>query len=180
MQRNLKKRRRKMSIDELIGGADAWFDPSEAKSTPLEEGSYSAQVTDLVIKKDKEVQGKFLADIYEPVFEIKGREVKHKGLFRFKKPDQALYPHLQSDMGSNSGYFAFVKLLDVVEEKDGKMMLPPVTLELLKQYEYKVDVVMEEWTGREGNLMKTARVKNVTSAQKQKVTEDIADDDLPF
>ena len=30
-----------MSIDELIGGADAWFDPSEAKSTPLEEGSYS-------------------------------------------------------------------------------------------------------------------------------------------
>ena len=83
-------------------------------------------------------------------------------------------------MGSNSGYFAFVKLLDVVEEKDGKMMLPPVTLELLKQYEYKVDVVMEAWTGREGNLMKTARVKNVTSAQKQKVTEDIADDDLPF
>ena len=39
---------------------------------------------------------------------------------------------------------------------------------------------MEEWTGREGNLMKTARVKNVTSAQKQKVTEEIADDDLPF
>jgi len=166
---------------EDIFGEDSWYDPSESKSS-IEAGTYSAQVTDLVVKEDKEVQGKFLADIYEPVFNIDGKEVRHKGLFRFKKPNPSLYPHLQSDMGSNAGYYKFCDLLKIVQEKDGKMFLPQLTIDMLKAYEYKVEVVMEEWTGRDGNAMKTARVKIVTSAQKNQVTDQdlISDDDLPF
>ena len=41
---------------------------------------------------------------------------------------------------------------------------------------------MEEWTGRDGNNMKTARVKLVTSAQSL-ISPDqglIAEEDLPF
>ena len=131
----------------------------------------------MVIKEDKEIQGKFLADIYEPVFNINGKSVRHKGLFRFKKPNPSLYPNLQADMGSNAGYYKFCDTLGVASEKDGKMFLPQLTLEMLKEYVYQVEVVMEEWTGREGNTMKTARVKFVKSAQKQ---GNLEEEDLPF
>ena len=168
-------------IDDIFGD-DSWYDPSESKSSQVDAGTYSAQVTDLVVKEDKEVQGKFLSDIYEPVFNIDGKEVRHKGLFRFKKPNPSLYPHLQSDMGSNAGYYKFCDLLEIVQEKDGKMFLPQLTLDILKRYEYKVEVVMEEWTGRDGNAMKTARVKLVTSAKNKQSTDQdlISDEDLPF
>ena len=171
-----------MNKIEDIFGEDSWYDPSESSSSSIEAGTYTAQVTDLVVKEDKEVQGKFLADIYEPVFNINGKEVRHKGLFRFKKPNPSLYPHLQADMGSNAGYYKFCDSLKIVQEKDGKMFLPQLTIDTLKRYEYKVEVVMEEWTGRDGNNMKTARVKLVTSAQSL-ISPDqglIAEEDLPF
>lgn len=166
-------------LDDIFG-EDSWYDPKESNSSSVEAGKYSAQVTNLLVKEDKEVKGEFLADIYEPAFNINGKEVKHKGLFRFKKPNPSLYPHLQSDMGSNAGYYKFCDLLKIVEEKDGKMFLPQLTLDMLKGYEFEVEVVIEEWTGREGNAMKTARVKLVTSAKKNKDVESISEEDLPF
>tara|TARA_R100000458_G_C8262855_1_gene238192 strand:+ start:614 stop:1132 length:519 start_codon:yes stop_codon:yes gene_type:complete len=164
---------------EEVFGEDSWFDPSQSKSAPIEEGSHtSVKVTDLVVKEDVEIQGKFLADIYEPVFSINGREVKHKGLFRFKKPNPSKYPHLQADMGSNSGYYNFCKQLGIAQEKDGKVLLPQLTLETLKTYEYDVEVVNETWTGREGNEMKTPRVKFVKGAHQK--GELVNEEDLPF
>ena len=178
MQRNLKKRRRKMSIDELIGGADAWFDPSEAKSTPLEEGSYSAQVTDLVIKKDKEVQGKFLADIYEPVFEIKGREVKHKGLFRFKKPDPSTHPNLEENSGSNKSYKELVESFSVKIEEDseGRFYLPSVDDSDVAGMPVLIDVYHSKWIDNEGNERTTPRAGAIYVWDGQKKKEE----DLPF
>jgi hypothetical protein len=165
---------------EEVFGEDSWFDPSEkSSSTQLEEGSYDAKVVDLVVKEDKEIQGKFLADIYEPVFSIDGKEVRHKGLFRFKKPNPSKYPHLQSDMGSNSGYYNFCKELDIVKEDKGKVLLPQLTLKTLQDYDYVVAVVNETWTGREGNEMKTPRVKFVKSAQNNKKPL-VSEEDLPF
>ena len=163
------------ALDEVFG-EDAWFEPSENKGSSIPEGEYDAKVTDLSVKEDIVISGKFLADIYEPVFEINGKEVRHKGLFRFKKPDPAKYPNLQSDMGSNTNYYKFCDILKITQDKDGKLFLPPLDLDTLKQYEYKVVVVIEKWTGREGNEMRTPRVKFINSAQSKGVDEK----DLPF
>jgi hypothetical protein len=164
------------SLNEVFG-EDAWFEPSKSGSSGLPEGEYDAKVSDLVVKQDVVISGKFLADIYEPVFEINGREIRHKGLFRFKKPDPAKYPNLQSDMGSNANYYKFCDMLKIAQDdKGGKLFLPPLDLETLQQYEYKVVVVMEKWTGREGNEMRTPRVKFVNSAQ----NKGLGSDNLPF
>tara|TARA_R100000152_G_C6781521_1_gene216180 strand:- start:372 stop:890 length:519 start_codon:yes stop_codon:yes gene_type:complete len=165
------------ALDEVFG-EDAWFEPSESKgSSSIPEGEYDAKVVDLVVKEDIVISGKFLADIYEPVFQIQGKEVRHKGLFRFKKPDPAKYPNLQSDMGSNSNYYKFCDMLKIAQNKDGKLFLPQLDLDTLKQYQYKVVVVIESWTGREGNEMRTPRVKFVNSAQLEVNSNE---EELPF
>ena len=79
-------------------------------------------------------------------------------------------------MGSNSNYYKFCDMLKITQDKDGKLFLPPLDLDTLKQYEYKVVVVIEKWTGREGNEMRTPRVKFINSAQSKGVDEK----DLPF
>jgi hypothetical protein len=158
---------------EEIFGEDAWYEPGENKSSSMvEAGTYeNITVCELNVKPDIVVQGKFLADIYEPVFEINGKKVKHKGLFRFKKPDPAKYPNLQADMGSNSGYFNFCEMVHLTYSKNGKMVLPELSEETLKRYIYNVEVVVEEWIGREGNEMKTPRVSKVLKAlQRSKET----------
>jgi len=171
-------------LDTLIGtDEDSWFEPTnKSPQASIQEGTYNAKIVDLNIKADKEVQGKFLADIYEPVFEIDGVEVKHKGLFRFKKPDPSVYPHLQADMGSNAGYYAFMSLASLQVEKDGKILLPQLTDEMVKDTEWEVQVVVEKWTGREGNEMQTPRVsKTLQFLSTEKVGDlPLTDDDLPF
>jgi hypothetical protein len=151
---------------EAVFGEDAWYDPKDKKpSSMVEAGPYeNVNVVGLNVKRDIVVQKKFLADIYEPVFQVSGKEVKHKGLFRFKEPDPAKYPTLQSDMGSNSGYFAFCDMVHLTYSKDGKFVLPELSEEALKRYIYDVEVVVEEWVGREGNDMKTPRVSRVLKA----------------
>ena len=165
------------TLDQVFG-EDAWYEPSEngGSAPQIAEGKYTATVTDLTIKEDIVISGKFLADIYEPVFMIDGREVRHKGMFRFKKPDPAKYPQLQTDMGSNSNYYKFCDMLGITKSKDGKMFLPTLDVDTLKKYEYEVVVVVESWTGREGNEMKTPRVKFVNTAKKTGISES----DLPF
>mgnify|MGYP003131602067 FL=1 len=176
------------NVDDILGGEDSWYEVSDKKpQSTIKEGKHLAKVVDLNIKEDKEIQGKFLADIFEPVFMVGNIEVKHKGLFRFKKPDPSLYPHLQADMGSNAGYYAFMNVLGLVVEKDGKVLLPPLTLEMIKDKEFEVEVVVEKWTGREGNEMQTPRVKSVYKTKPLEVTDKntgdqalVNDDDLPF
>ena len=62
-----------------IFGEDAWYEPkSQGGGSSVKAGKYeNVLVKDLNIKKDIVVTGKFLADIYEPVFDIDGRDVKH-------------------------------------------------------------------------------------------------------
>lgn len=51
------------------------------------------------------------------------------------------------------------------------MVLPELSEETLKRYIYNVEVVVEEWIGREGNEMKTPRVSKVLKAlQRSKET----------
>ena len=165
-------------------GEDSWFEPKEKKpQSTLAEGKYKAKCTGLNIKQDKEIQGQFLADIYEPEFTIEGTQVKHKGLFRFKNPDPSLYPHLQADMGSNQGYYSFLSLCNLSKEKDGKIMLPPLTLDMINGMEFEVEVVVEKWVGREGNDMSTPRVSKVLqklSTSNQQNVDNVEEDDLPF
>jgi hypothetical protein len=171
-------------LDDLLN-EDAWYEVKDESSSPIDEGKYTATVTGLNVKDNKEVQGKFLADIFEPVFKINGVDVKHKGLFRFKKPDPSLYPHLQEDMGSNSGYYAFMNMCKLTQEKDGKMLLPPLTLDMLNTMTFEVEVVIESWTGRNGNEMKTPRVVKVLSVKKTVpkrvgLPQEVEEDELPF
>ena len=174
-------------LDNILG-PDAWYEPkSQGGLSSVKAGKYkSVLVKHLNIKKDKVVSGKFLADIYEPVFDIEGKEVKHKGFFRFKKPDPAKYPQLQSDMGSNAGYHALCDMMDMVQKKDDKLILPELDLDTFKRFLFDVEVVIEEWVGREGNDMKTPRVKMVLKAEtrgKEAIMEDNivnVEDDLPF
>jgi hypothetical protein len=166
-------------LDNLLS-EDAWYEVKDTSQSPIEEGKYTAKVSALNVKSDIEVQGKFLADIFEPVFSINGVDVKHKGLFRFKKPDPSLYPHLQEDMGSNGSYFAFMDMAKLTQEKDGKVLLPALTLDMLNSMEYEVEVVIESWTGRNGNDMKTPRVAKVLSIKQPVKVQDIKEDELPF
>ena len=174
-------------LDNILG-PDAWYEPkSQGGGSSVKAGKYEkVLVKDLNVKKDIVVSGKFLADIYEPVFDIEGKEVKHKGFFRFKKPDPAKYPQLQSDMGSNAGYHALCDMMDMVQKMDDKLILPELDLESFKRFLFDVEVVIEEWVGREGNDMKTPRVKMVLKAEtrgKEAIMEDNivnVEDDLPF
>ncbi len=53
-------------------------------------------------------------------------------------------------------------------------------MESFKRFLFNVEVVIEEWVGREGNDMKTPRVKMVFKAVAKAKDETIKDDDLPF
>jgi hypothetical protein len=168
-------------LDNILG-QDAWYEPkSQGGGSSVKAGKYEkVLVKDLNVKKDIVVSGKFLADIYEPVFDIDGKDVKHKGFFRFKKPDPAKYPQLQSDMGSNAGYHALCDMMDMVQKKDDKLILPELDLESFKRFLFNVEVVIEEWVGREGNDMQTPRVKMVLKAETRGKEAVMEDDDLPF
>jgi len=70
--------------------------------------------------------------------------------------------------------------MDMVQEKDGKMLLPEVDVEAFKRYLFNVEVIVEEWVGREGNDMKTPRVKTITKATLRSKDALMDDGDLPF
>lgn len=165
-----------------VFGEDAWYEPGENGSGgSVETGNHDEVVVDdLNIKRDIKVQGKYLADIYEPVFNINGKKIKHKGVFRFKKPDPSRYPDLQENPGSNAGYYALLNMMDMVQEKDGKMLLPEIDVEAFKRFIFNVEVIVEEWVGREGNDMKTPRVKTITKATQRSKEALMDDGDLPF
>ena len=86
-------------------------------------------------------------------------------------------------MGSNQGYYSFLQLCNLAKEKDGKIMLPPLTLDMINGMEFEVEVVVEKWVGREGNDMSTPRVSKVLqklSTSNQQNVDNVEEDDLPF
>ena len=76
--------------------------------------------------------------------------------------------------------------MDMVQKMDDKLILPELDLDTFKRFLFDVEVVIEEWVGREGNDMKTPRVKMVLKAEtrgKEAIMEDNivnVEDDLPF
>jgi len=135
------------SVLNDVNGTDAWYDPEQDFSGLVPPGDYKAHVTGLSVVRNKEIRGKFLADIYNLSYTLAkengdatftteegdkvsgkafvGRVLYGKGAFRFKKPNKAQYPHLSESMGSNKGYMELVNSLGVpVQENEGKFFLP--------------------------------------------------------
>ena len=83
-------------------------------------------------------------------------------------------------MGSNAGYHALCDMMGMVQKKDDKLILPELDLESFKRFLFNVEVVIEEWVGREGNDMQTPRVKMVLKAQTRSKDTLMEDDELPF
>ena len=66
-------------------------------------------------------------------------------------------------------------------------MLPSLTLDMINGMEFEVEVVVEKWTGRDGNDMSTPRVskvlKKLSTSNPQNVENSnvpITEDELPF
>ena len=83
-------------------------------------------------------------------------------------------------MGSNAGYHALCDMMDMVQKMDDKLILPELDLKSFKRFLFDVEVVIEEWVGREGNDMQTPRVKMVLKAETRGKEAVMEDDDLPF
>jgi len=71
-------------------------------------------------------------------------------------------------------------MMDMVQKRDDKLILPELDLESFKRFLFDVEVVIEEWVGREGNDMKTPRVKMILKAETRGKESLMEDDDLPF
>lgn len=102
-------------LDDVVGG-ESFYDPSEDKpNVMVQEGEYYAHVKDVTVKEDVVIRGKYLADIYNIIFNLSpensekefngiggsafvNKEVRSKGFFRFKTPDNK---NLEPNAGGN-------------------------------------------------------------------------------
>jgi len=166
---------------------ESYYDPSkdDNKYETLKKGDYEAHVIGLELKENITVQGKFLADIFIPNFKIasgdfKNRNVKSKGIFRFKSPDKDKYPNLSENSGNNKSYMNFVSTLGLEpksKEVDGSTIysLPYASASDIDGKACMIRVDHDEWTNREGKPVVTPKVVNVF---KWEGGED--EDGLPF
>ena len=183
------------NVSDVINDIDnnqAFYNPSEDTSgnkfAKIEEGTYEAIVNKLVVKKDIVVKNKYLSDIYEAMYtidderypDLKGREVKSKGYFRFKKPDEKKYPNLQDNQGNNKGYMIFAEAcgFEMKKDSEGRYALPMVMESDIAGNLVTVKVVHDKWTDQSGEERVTPVAINVFKSKREntKVTED----DLPF
>ncbi len=168
--------------------SESFYDPSEDdnKYVVIPKGDYNTHVDSLELKENIVVRGKFLADIFQPIFKIatgdfKGRKIKSKGFFRFKSPDKSKYPDLSTNMGSNKGYMTLVEVLGISvnkKEVDGKTLydLPFVTSYEMEGRPATVRVDHDSWINNSGENITTPKVVNVFKWEDGK--RDVAD--LPF
>lgn len=175
-------------LDDKKSGGESFYDPSEDenKFVVVPKGDYEAHVVSLELKENIVVKGKFLADIFVPVFKIasgdlKGRKVKSKGFFRFKSPDKDKYPDLSDNMGSNKGYMTLIDVLGLsIEEKevDGKKIysLPFVTPHEMEGRPAVIRVDHDIWINNSEETMTTPKVVNVFKWEDGKRNIE----DLPF
>jgi len=161
---------------------EAYFIEGEPRKL-LPEGKYKAHITGMDIKEDIKVRGKYIADIYSPVYtvaeckdkEFIGREVYAKGVFRFKDGKG-----FEPNPTGNRNFKIFCDVLKAEcesEEVDGKprFKLPTLDEGSVIGSPVIVEVIHEEWTNKDGELTTSAKATNVFDWAQGK-TKDI----LPF
>ena len=97
------------NVNDILSDIDnnvAYYNPNDdtsgKKYATIEEGTYEATVSKLNVKRDIVIKNEYLSDIFEATYtidddkypDLKGREVKSKGYFRFKTPDKAKYLYM--------------------------------------------------------------------------------------
>tara|TARA_R100000808_G_C2133149_1_gene141950 strand:+ start:193 stop:744 length:552 start_codon:yes stop_codon:yes gene_type:complete len=181
------------NVSSVLEGLDdnqAFYDPNSDTSGSkkvIEEGTYNAVVQSLTIKRDIVVKGKYLSDIFEAIYKIdderyadlKGREVKSKGYFRFKTPDEKKYPNLEDNQGQNKGYMIFAEACGFSMEKNeqGKYVLPMLMEGDIAGNPVNIKVVHDKWTDSSGEERITPLAINVFKSDKAPA---LKQDDLPF
>ena len=182
-------------LDDMVGG-ESFYDPTEDKpNVMVQEGEYYAHVKDVTVKEDVVIRGKYLADIYNIIFNLSAensekefngiggstfvnKEVRSKGFFRFKTPDSK---NLEPNAGGNGGYKAMVEALGVkIEEKevDGKTMyaLPSINPADVEGLPAIIKVAHETWKNRDGEDMTSPKAVGIYKWANGKRDES----DLPF
>jgi len=171
----------------------AYYNPSEdtsgKKFATIEAGTYEAIVSKLTIKKDITVKSKYLSDIFEASYKIddknhpdlKGREVKSKGYFRFKAPDKDKYPNLEDNQGNNKGYMIFAEAcgFEMQKDKEGRYLLPMVMESDIAGNAVNIKVVHDKWTDQSGEERVTPIAINVFKSDRV-VNKPLEEDELPF
>jgi len=181
------------NVSSVLDGLDdnqAFYDPSSDTAAPkkvIGEGTYNAVVQSLTIKRDVVVKGKYLSDIFEAVYKIdderhsdlKGREVKSKGYFRFKTPDKKKYPNLDDNQGQNKGYMIFSEAcgFDMEKNEQGKYVLPMLMEGDIAGNPVNIKVIHDKWTDNSGEERITPLAINVFKSDKAPA---LKAEDLPF
>tara|TARA_R110002051_G_scaffold215211_1_gene279769 strand:- start:181 stop:741 length:561 start_codon:yes stop_codon:yes gene_type:complete len=184
------------NVEEMLEGIDnnvAYYNPSDdtsgQKYITIEEGTYDGIVSKLVIKKDVIIKGKYLSDIFEASYtlddskypDLKGREVKSKGYFRFKEPDSKKYPNLISNDGNNKGYMIFSEACGFEMKKDdqGRYLLPYVMESDITGNAVTIKVVHDTWKDQSGEDRVTPIAINVFKSSRV-IDKPLTGDELPF
>ena len=135
------------------------------------------------------VKSQYLSDIFEATYklddknhsDLKGREVKSKGYFRFKSPDKTKHPNLEDNQGNNKGYMIFAEAcgFEMKKDKQGRYLLPMVMESDIAGNPVTIKVVHDKWTDQSGEQRVTPTAINVFKS-KRKVDTPITEDELPF
>tara|TARA_R110002153_G_scaffold140311_2_gene291298 strand:+ start:77 stop:637 length:561 start_codon:yes stop_codon:yes gene_type:complete len=184
------------NVSDVLNDIDnniAYYNPSDdtsgKKYATIEEGTYEAIVSKLTIKKDVVVKNQYLSDIFEANYrlddkrcpDLKGREVKSKGYFRFKSPDKDKYPKLEDNQGNNKGYMIFSEACGFEMKKDdqGRYLLPMVMESDISGNAVTIKVVHDKWTDQAGETRVTPIAINVFKSNRV-IDKPLKEDELPF
>tara|TARA_R110002051_G_scaffold874_2_gene4199 strand:+ start:190 stop:750 length:561 start_codon:yes stop_codon:yes gene_type:complete len=184
------------NIGQMIDSLDdnqAYYNPdsdtSGEKKAVVNEGTYEAVVSKMSIKRDIVVKNKYLSDIFEAHYtleddrypELKGREVKSKGYFRFKNPNKDKYPNLEDNQGNNKGYMIFAEACGFKMQKDdqGRYSLPMITEGDINGNSVTIKIVHDKWTDSSGEERQTPLAINVFKSDRPAKPQP-SKEELPF
>ena len=77
----------------------------------VKTGKQNAKIVDVEVATDIRF-GRYLADVYKPVYNFDGGTVKDNGVFRYKKADGFLY-----DPKKNWGYSRFLNVMGIKRDR---------------------------------------------------------------
>ena len=178
-----------------------FFDPDATGTTEssgtVEIGEHTAHITDISVKRDVVVKGKYLSDIFTPIYRIasgnsSGLEIKDRGIFMFKKPSEDNSELKDRKGGGNAGYKnlldAIGKSIEELLESDRTIYrLPEISKNDALNKPVVISVYQEEFTSkRDGNIYKVRKAKLLHGWGDGKElsantnTEDKNDEELPF
>ena len=184
------------NVNDILSDIDnnvAYYNPNDdtsgKKYATIEEGTYEATVSKLNVKRDIVIKNEYLSDIFEATYtieddkypDLKGREVKSKGYFRFKTPDKTKYPNLKDNQGNNKGYMIFAEACGFEMQKDeqGRYLLPMVMESDIAGNPVVIKIVHDKWTDQSGDERITPTAINVFKSER-KVEVNLKDEELPF